>query len=82
MGMLDKTLNFHLETIINVFMSNEQGVQIVNTVSTLGSDRTIPIPIVNETNKTMKLFRHRVVVWNEKTGDHDVADINSVLSGP
>ncbi len=40
------------------FVSREPGLSIINTVSTLKRDRTIPVLIVNSTNKTMKIFRH------------------------
>ena len=40
------------------FLVKEPGLQVVNSVSKLQSDRSIPILVVNNTNKTMRIFRH------------------------
>ena len=40
------------------FIVNQPGLQIINTVSTLAKDRSLPILVVNNTNKFIKIHRH------------------------
>ena len=37
---------------------NQPGLQIINTVATLFKDRSLPLLIVNNTNKFIKIYRH------------------------
>lgn len=37
---------------------NQPGLQIINTVSTLAHDRSLPLLNVNNTNKFIKIYRH------------------------
>ena len=40
------------------FIVNQPGLQIKNTVSTLAKDRSLPLLIVNNTNKCIEIYRH------------------------
>ena len=40
------------------FLVNQSGLQIINTVEALAKDRSVPLLIVNNTNKFVKIFRH------------------------
>ena len=43
--------------IDKIFIVNQLGLQIINTVSTLAKDRSLPILIVSNTNKFIKIYR-------------------------
>ena len=63
------------------FLVKEPGLQVVNSVSRLQSDRSIPILIVNNTNKTMRIFRHSTLAKLESDFSQ-VTEVNSILKGP
>lgn len=71
--------NYQISETDKGFISKEPGLTVINTVSTLRNDRSVPILIVNSTNKTMKIFRHGVLAKIEKTENENLKDINSVL---
>ena len=41
--------------LIKDFFINQPGLQIINTVATLTKNRTLPILVVNNTNKFIKI---------------------------
>ena len=50
----------------------------MNTVSTLAKDRSLPLLIVNNTNKFIKIYRHGLLA--KLTGlQNNVASVNSVI---
>ena len=50
--------NYEVCQIDKGFIVNQPGLQIINTVSTLAKDRSLPILVVNNTNKFIKIHRH------------------------
>lgn len=62
------------------FMSKEPGLTILNSVSKLAKDRSIPFIVVNNTNKTMRISRHAVVAKIEIITNTDLKNVNSVIS--
>ena len=40
------------------FISKEPGLKVINCLTTLSKDRTIPLLVVNETNRHLKIYRH------------------------
>ena len=60
------------------FLVNQPGIQIINTVSVLAKDRSLPLLIVNNTNKFIKIYRHGLLA---KFSDiqKDVTTVNSVI---
>ena len=56
-------------------------LQVVNLVSKLQSNRSIPIFVVNNTNKTMRIFRHSTLAKLESDFSK-VTEVNSILKGP
>ena len=57
---------------------NQPGLQIINTVSTLAHDRSLPLLIVNNTNKFIKIYRHGLLATI--TGiQNNVSTVNSVI---
>ena len=57
---------------------NQPGLQIINTVSTLAHDRSLPLLIVNNTNKFIKIFRHGLLAKITGT-QNNVSTVNSVI---
>ena len=50
--------DYEVSQIDKGFIVNQPGLQIINTVSTLAEDRSLPILIVNNTNKFIRIYRH------------------------
>ena len=60
------------------FIVNQPGLQIINTVSTLAKDRSLPLLIVNNTNKFIKIYRHGLLA--KITGiQNNVKQVGSII---
>ncbi|MES9994030.1 MAG: retropepsin-like aspartic protease [Candidatus Thiodiazotropha sp.] len=56
------------------FISNEPGLMVSNSVGRLNKNRTLPIMVVNNTNRTMKLSKGCVIAKLESV---DPSEVNS-----
>ena len=57
---------------------NQPGLQVINTVSTLAKDRSLPLLIVNNTNNFIKIYIHGLLA--KFTGiQNNVSTVNSVI---
>ena len=64
--------------LIKEFSINQPGLHIINMVATLTKNRTLPILVVNNTNKFIKIYRHGLIA--KITGiQNNVTWINSVI---
>ena len=62
-------------------LSKEPDVSLINSVSILGKDRTIPVMIVNQTNKFIRLPRHGLVGKVEIVSENsEIKCVNTVAS--
>ena len=60
------------------FIVNQPGLQIINTVSTLAKDRSLPLLIENNTNKFIKIYRHGLLA--KITGiQNNIKQVGSVI---
>ena len=50
--------SYEITQIDKGFLDNQPGLQIINTVSTLAKVKSLPLLIVNNTNKFVKIYRH------------------------
>ena len=50
--------SFEISQIDKWFIVSQPSLQIINTVSTLNKGRSLPLLIVNNTNKVIKIYRH------------------------
>ena len=50
--------SYEISQIDRGFIVNQPGLQIINTVATLSKNRSLPLLIVNNTNKFIKIYRH------------------------
>ena len=55
---------YEVSQIDKGFLVNYPGLQIINTVSTLNKDRSLPLLVVNNTNKFIKIYRHSLLTKN------------------
>ena len=49
---------YDISEIDRGFIAKEPGLKIINSVTKLNKDRTMPLLIVNQTNRHIKLYRH------------------------
>ena len=61
------------------FMQDEPGLQVINSVAKLSKNRTVPLFIVNNTNKFYKIHRHGLVARISSADDSDVCSVNSIF---
>ena len=61
------------------FLTNEPGLKVINTVSTLTKDRAIPILKVNSTNKIIKIHRHGLLARISGIQESNLKTINTVI---
>ena len=73
--------SYQISSADRAFLVKEPGLQIVNSVSRLQSDRSILILVVNKTNKTMRIFRHGILAKLESDFSK-VTEGNSILKSP
>ena len=70
--------SYEISQINRGFIVNQPGLQIINTVSTLAHDRSLPLLIVNNTNKFIKIYRHGLLA--KITGiQNNVSTVNSII---
>ena len=60
------------------FIVNQPGLQVINTVSTLTKDRSLPLLIVNSTNKFIKIYRHGLLAKISGI-QNNMSSVNSVI---
>ena len=70
--------SYEITQIDKGFLVNQPGLQIINTVSTLAKDRSLPLLIVNNTNKFIKIYRHGLLAKISRI-QNNVASVNSVI---
>ena len=70
--------SYEISQIEKGFIVNQPGFQIINTVSTLNRDRSLPLLIVNNTNKFIKIYRHGLLAKISGI-QNKVANVNSVI---
>ena len=71
-------LSYEVSQIDKSFLTDQPGLQIINTVSTLDKSRTLPVLIVNNTNKYIKIYRHGLLAKITEV-QNNVTQINSVI---
>ena len=70
--------SYEITQIDKGFLLNQPDLQIINTVSTLAKDRSLPLLIVNNTNKFIKIYRHCLLAKISGI-PNNVASVNSVI---
>ena len=70
---------YEISEIDRGFLTNEAGLKVINTVSTLTKDRSITISIVNSTNKFIKIHRHGLLARILGIQESNLKTINTVI---
>ena len=70
--------SYEISQIDKGFIVNQPGLQIINTVFTLNKDRSLPLLIVNNTNKFIKIYRHGLLATISGI-QNNVANVNYVM---
>ena len=72
--------SYEISQIDRGFIVNQPGLQIINTVAQLSKDRSLPLLIVNNTNKFIKIFRHGLLPKISGIQNNvNITNVNSVL---
>ena len=72
--------SYETSQITKCFIVNQPGLQIINTVATLSKDRSMPLLIVNNTNKFIKIHRHGLLAKiSEIQNSVNITNVNSVI---
>ena len=61
------------------FIANEPGLKVINCVTTLPQNRTLPLLIVNQTNRHFKIYRHGLLAKIVPVHERNVINICSVI---
>ena len=70
--------SYEISQIDKGLIVNQPGLQIINTVSTLNKHRSLPLLIVNNTNKFIKIYRHGLLAKISGI-QNNVANVNSAI---
>ena len=72
--------SYEISQIDSGFIVNQPGLQILNTVVTLSKDRSLPLLIVNNTNKFIKIYRHGLLAKVSGIQNNvNITNVNSVV---
>ena len=71
--------NYEITQIDRGFIVNQPGLQIINTVSTLNRDISLPLLIVNNTNKFIRIYRHGLLARISVVKGDNLLNVNSVI---
>ena len=70
--------SFKILQIDKGLIANQPGLQIINNALTLANIRSLPLLIVNNTNKFIKIHRHGVLARISEI-QNNVTQVNSVI---
>ena len=85
-GKIKESAEFPISKLYSVsavetnFVGSEPGLSVSNSLAKLGKGRTLPIMLVNQTNKTMRLSKGCVVAKLEPVQQESVRNINSIIN--
>ena len=61
------------------FIANEPGLKVINCVTTLPQNRTLPLLIVNQTNMHFKIYRHGLLAKIVLVHERNIINTCSVI---
>lgn len=71
---------YDISQIDRGFIVNEPGLKVINTVTRLNKDRSVPLLIVNQTNKHLKIYRHGLLARVTPVKENNILNVNSVIN--
>ena len=70
---------YDISEIDRGFIAKEPGLKIINSVTKLNKDRTMPLLIVNQTNRHIKLYRHGLLARLSHVNESSIVNTCSVI---
>ena len=74
-------VDYHISAVEEGFICREPGLEVVDSVSRLGKDRSIPICVTNSTGKLIRIRRHWPRAKIEQLTGHGLVEVISVIKG-
>ena len=74
-------VDYQISAVEKGFTCREPGLDVVDSVSRLGKDRSIPILVTNSTGKFIRIRRHGPIAKVEQLTGQGLAEVNSVIKG-
>ena len=74
-------VDYQISAVKKGFTCREPGLEVVDSVSRLGKDRSIPILVTNSTGKFIRIRRHGPIAKVEQLKGQGLAEVNSVIKG-
>ena len=74
-------VDYQISAVEKGFTCREPGLEVVDSVSRLGKDRSIPILVTNSTGKFIRIRRHGPIAKVEQLTGQGLAEVNSVIKG-
>ena len=74
-------VDYQIIAVEKGFTCREPGLEVVDSVSRLGKDRSIPILVTNSTGKFIRIRRHGPIAKVEQLTGQGLAEVNSVIKG-
>ena len=74
-------VDYQISAVEKGFTCREPGLEVVDSVSRLGKDRSIPILVTNRTGKFIRIRRHGPIAKVEQLTGQGLAEVNSVIKG-
>ena len=74
-------VDYQISAVEKGFTCREPGLEVVDYVSRLGKDRSIPILVTNSTGKFIRIRRHGPIAKVEQLTGQGLAEVNSVIKG-
>ena len=71
--------SYNVTEINRGFISKEPGLKVINCLTKLSKDRTIPLLVVNETNRHLKIYRHGLIARLSPVNESNIIDTCSVI---
>ena len=78
---LQVRVDYQISAVEKGFTCREPGLEVVDSVSRLGKDRSIPILVTNSTGKFIRIRRHGPIAKVEQLTGQGLAEVNSVIKG-
>ena len=74
-------VDYQISAVEKGFTCREPELEVVDSVSRLGKDRSIPILVTNSTGKFIRIRRHGPIAKVEQLTGQGLAEVNSVIKG-
>ena len=74
-------VDYQISAVEKGFTCRELGLKVVDYVSRLGNDNSIPILVTNSTGNFMRIRRHGLLAKVKQVTSQELTEVNSVIKG-